>query len=158
LTVLFLDKDNAARSILAEALLRRLGGGAFDVYSAGRAPAAKIDAHALETLGQAGCDVEPLHTKSWTEFAAASAPGLDIVVTLAEALKDGPFPAWFSNPVHAHWPFPDPVQEDGDAARRAAFRRLYGAMEQQILKMTALDLDGLAADDLRQRLRSIAPE
>jgi arsenate reductase len=76
-----------------------------------------------------------------------------------EALKRGPFPIWFSDPVYVHWPYPDPqVVAEGDMERRGAYRRLYGDLEQQILKLTGMNLKGLSPYALKDRLDAIAPK
>lgn len=143
---------------MAEALLRRLGGDAFEVYSAGRNPAKQISAHTLETLRQAGYPTDDLHPKSWQVFVKPTAPALQVVITMDEALKRGPFPIWFSNPVYVHWPFADPqTVPGGDMERRGAYRRLYGNMEQQILKLAGLNVKDLNPHALKGKLDSIAP-
>lgn len=141
---------------MAEAILRRLAHGAFEVYSAGRAPVQNVSAHALETLKQAGYPTDHLQPKSWNDFVTFSAPNLDVVVTLDEGLKKGPFPIWYSNPVYVHWPFDDPDKAQGDEARQEAYRRLYGTLEQQMLKLAGQDLATLSGGTLKARLQAIA--
>lgn len=154
-----MGERNTARTIYAEALLGRLGGGVFDIHSAGRNPVDQISAHAIETLSQAGYDVANLKPKSWKTFEHYMSPNLDVIITLDDALKNGPFPIWYSNPVYVHWSFADPNKACvDDASCRETYRRLYGVMEQQILKMTGLKLQGLSPSDLRQKLQAIQPQ
>lgn len=157
--MLFVGESNVARTIMAEALLVRLGGDAFEVFSAGRNPAAHIGAHTLEVLQQAGCPTAELRPKSWNDFVTPSAPTIDVVVTLDDALKNGPFPIWYNKPVHVHWSFANPLllaQNDGEL--QGTHRRLYGDMEQQILKLAALNLQDLSPYALQTKLMSIAPK
>ncbi|MCR4378729.1 MAG: hypothetical protein NUV50_11635 [Rhodospirillales bacterium] len=157
--ILFAGEANAARTIIAEALLRRLGGAAFEAYSAGRNPALHIHAHTLETLKQAGYVTDTLSPKSWQEFVRPTAPALHVVVTMDEALKRGPFPIWFSNPVYVHWPYPNPQTVGGDdMERRGVYRRLYSDLEQQILRLTGMNLKGLSSYALKDKLDAIAPK
>ncbi len=157
--MLFVGEGNVSRSIMAEALLARLGGGSFHAYSAGRNPGRQISAHAQEALRQAGYHTEDLHPKSWNEFVSYTGPAMDVVVTLDNGLKNGPFPIWFNTPVYVHWPFADPqTASHEDLARQGAHRRLFSEMEQQIRKLTALDLKGLRGAALRAALMSIAPK
>ena len=156
--MLFVGEANSSRSIMAEALLNRSGGGAFRVFSAGHKPANILSAHTLETLKQAGYDTSALRPKSWNDFVTPSAPTLHVVVTLDDALKKGPYPIWYSSPVHVHWPFINPqAVAGGDAELKGAHRRLYGDMEQQILKLLGLDLTGLEPAQLKTKLAAIAP-
>lgn len=76
LNVLFLCTHNAARSILAEALLNHLAAQEevprFRAYSAGSSPREHQQPHplALQTLAHAGISTQGLRSKSWDEFAA----------------------------------------------------------------------------------------
>ena len=141
---------------MAEAIAGRIVRQAVSPYSAGREPASVVSAHALETLKQAGYDTEGLEPKSWNSFVNFSAPSLHVVVTMDDALKNGPFPIWYSSPVHVHWPFADP-EAGGGMDKQEVYRRLYGALEQQMLKLAGLDLSGLDGNALKARLQAIAP-
>jgi hypothetical protein len=79
--VLFLCTGNSARSIIAEALLNRIGTGRFIAHSAGSHPNGKVNPHAQELLQRLGYDTVGLRSKSWDEFAASGAPELDFVFT-----------------------------------------------------------------------------
>ena len=52
--VLFLSRRNAARSQIAEALLRYIGGARFQALSAGSRPGGTVHPQALETLRRHG--------------------------------------------------------------------------------------------------------
>jgi arsenate reductase len=65
--VLFLCTHNAARSQMAEALLRHYGGSRFEVSSAGLAPTA-VHAFTRTVLEEIGVDTRMLHAKSLSEF------------------------------------------------------------------------------------------
>jgi arsenate reductase (thioredoxin) len=64
LNVLFLCSGNSARSIMAEAILNRLGMGKFKGYSAGSHPKAAINPHTSTVLRKSNFEVSRLRSKS----------------------------------------------------------------------------------------------
>ena len=72
--VLFLCTGNSARSIMAEALLNKLGRGKFKAYSAGSFPRGEVNPHARTIVENLGFDGSEFRSKSWDEFAAPGAP------------------------------------------------------------------------------------
>ena len=82
--VLFICRDNAVHSIMAEALLKRWGDGDFYGFSAGIKPSAVIDPYTLELLKEGRVWRSDLHPKSYLEFFRRDAPLMDFVITLGE--------------------------------------------------------------------------
>ncbi|MGA3251261.1 MAG: low molecular weight phosphatase family protein, partial [Paraburkholderia sp.] len=78
--VLFLCRENSARSIIAEALLRELAGHRFEVFSAGSEPAARVHALAIAQLRPGISDLGLLTPKSWLEFTGEWAPRMDLII------------------------------------------------------------------------------
>ena len=66
--VLFLCTGNSARSQMAEALLKHLGGEAFEVFSAGTKPQSEVNPFAIEALKDKGIPSEGLYPKLVNEF------------------------------------------------------------------------------------------
>jgi len=158
LNVLFVCTENSSRSIMAEALLNKLGRDHFRGYSAGSHPLGYVSALALEILTETGYDTEPLRSKSWQEFETFQAPRIDAVIMLCDAVQKERSPIWYSNPVTVHWPFVNPDDMQGDEREhRNAFRHFFGDLEQQILKLTGEPLDGVRGAALKARLTAIAP-
>jgi protein-tyrosine-phosphatase len=112
--VLFLCNSNAARSLIAESLLKQLGRERFAAYSAGSAPTpgGQSDPRTIEVLRSAGLSTDGLRSKSWDEFGGASAPHMDLIVTLCDEAAGETCPVWPGHPASAHWSHPDPCAED----------------------------------------------
>jgi protein-tyrosine-phosphatase len=154
--VLFLCTGNSARSILAEALLSRLGAERFRAFSAGSQPKSQPHRLALDLLRERGHDVPGLRSKSWNEFAAPSAPVLDFVFTVCDNAAREACPVWPGQPITAHWGIEDPAAVTGDeAGRRRAFRKAYAELEERIESFTSLPLEELDRVSLLSQLREI---
>jgi protein-tyrosine-phosphatase len=127
--VLILCTANSARSILAEAILNRVGAGRFRAYSAGSHPRGIPNPRAIELLLSLGYPIDDLRSKSWDEFAQPGAPQMDLVITVCDAAAAGEAcPLWPKSqnghaPLKAHWGIPDPAGVSGGVeAERAAFK------------------------------------
>lgn len=154
--MLFLCTGNSARSILAEAILNRLGAGKFRGYSAGSHPAGEVNPLALHLLRKASYDVSKLRSKSWDEFAAPGAPKLDFVFTVCDDAANEICPIWPGQPMSAHWGLPDPVNAQGtEAERNLAFADTMRMLTQRIDIFVNLPFDRLSKLSLQEQLDEI---
>jgi protein-tyrosine-phosphatase len=156
LNVLFLCTGNSARSIMAEAIINRVGMGKFKGYSAGSMPTGKVHPMALELLNRLNYDTSNARSKSWEEFAAPGAPELDFVFTVCDNAANEVCPIWPGQPMSAHWGMPDPVAVEGDETQRAlAFADCYRMLNNRISIFTSLPLTSLDKLSLQRRLDDI---
>jgi len=154
--VLFLCTGNSARSILAEAILNRLGEGRFQSHSAGSNPAGLVNPVALELLMARGYPTDPLRSKSWEEFAGVEAPTMDIVFTVCDSAEQEACPAWPGHPMTVHWGVPDPAAVQGSyAAKRQAFEDTYRLFHLRLGRLVSLPLESLDRAALRRELDKI---
>jgi protein-tyrosine-phosphatase len=103
--VLFLCTGNSARSIMAEAILNKLGAGKFRAYSAGSQPKGQVHPETARLLQSLGYDTAGFRSKSWGEFARPGAPALDFVFSVCDNAAGETCPVWPGQPMTAHWVF-----------------------------------------------------
>jgi arsenate reductase (thioredoxin) len=154
LKVLFLCTGNSARSILAEYLLRRMGGGRFEVFSAGARPTGVVNPLALKVLRERfAIDAGAARSKSWEELKDVS---FDFVVTVCDKARES-CPIWPGQPIVAHWGSEDPAAVEGDlATRERAFVRVALEIKHRLSLFCALPMENLERLRLERAVREIA--
>jgi len=126
--VLFVCTGNSARSILAEALLRQRGGGAFDVSSAGTEPRG-INPFTRRVLAEVGIDASFARSKSVNEFLDER---IDYVITVCDQARQV-CPVFPGEHETLHWGLADPAAVEGtDKEKMAAFRRTATELDSRI--------------------------
>jgi arsenate reductase len=154
--VLFLCTGNSARSILAESVLRKIGAGKFNAFSAGSQPKGNVNPMALDVLVGHKFPTEGLRSKSWDEFAGAEAPQLDFIFTVCDNAAGESCPVWPGKPMTAHWGIEDPAAvEATDAEKRIAFTTALRYMKLPIAAFAALPLESLERISLTAKLQEI---
>lgn len=132
--VLFVCVGNSARSIMAEALLRQIGGETYEVHSAGSAPKG-INPLTLRTLERAGLTVDGLRSKSLDEYTGQR---FDYVITLCEEAQEA-CPVFPGVQDALHWSYDDPAAAEGsDDERARAFDRVFRQLSERIRTLTVL--------------------
>jgi arsenate reductase len=131
-TVLFLSTGDAARGIMAEALLRHKGGDRFTALSAGYAMLPGVHNMTAELLKSEGISLDGLHAKGWNEFFNSSRSLLvDVIVTLSEEAR-AHCPQWPGDPVRVHWPVDDPLASSDEDAREWKFRKCFSTLQNRV--------------------------
>ena len=154
--VLFLCTRNSARSILAEAILTRVGEGRFNAYSAGSEPADEPMPEVIERLRVLGHDVAKLRSKSWNEFTGPNAPRMDFVIALCDSPQGQICPDLGEKFVTAAWPLPDPADFRGSAIERTTLlNELYAMARRRVEIFTSLPFASLDRMALKKRLDEI---
>jgi arsenate reductase (thioredoxin) len=157
--VLFLCTGNSARSIIAEAIMNRLGQGKFRAFSAGSQPKGEVHPYAADLLRKLNFDVSGFHSKSWQEFSRPGAPQLDFVFTVCDNAAAEACPVWPGQPMTAHWGIPDPAAATGnEAERRLAFAEAYRMLNARISIFVSLPLRALDQLALQKRLDAIGKD
>ena len=160
--VLYLCTGNSARSILAEAILERMGSGQFRAYSAGSFPRGEIHPAALNLLRDLDHPTDHLRLKSWDEFTGTTTPQIDFIFTVCDNAATETCPIWSGQPMTVHWGLPDPAAVEGsDDDIAQAFSLTYHLLSKQISAFTQLVIDSSYKAELLSQLvaigSSIAP-
>ncbi len=156
--VLFLCSRNSARSVMAEAILNKLGEGRFRAYSAGSEPSPEGPMpEVIAQLSALGHDVSALSSKSWNLFMEPDAPRMDFVITLCDILAGQVCPDFGETMITAAWPMPDPAKFTGNAAERATLlNELYAGLHRRIGIFASLPIAALDRIALKARLDELA--
>ena len=154
--VLFLCTGNSVRSILAEAILNRIGAGRFAGFSAGSYPKSEVNPHAFALLRRLDYPVDGLRSKSWDEFARADAPGMNSAFTGCDNAAGEVCPVWPGQPVTAHWGIADPAAATGSPADiDRAFQNAFRALNNRIQLFVSLPIASLDRPALQRQLAEI---
>lgn len=138
--VLFVCTHNSARSQMAEALLERDGGPAFEVQSAGTEPS-RVNPYAIRALAERGIDRSAARSKSISGFLDQP---FDYVITVCDHAREA-CPIVPGARTTLHWSLDDPSSVDGsDADKVAAFRRTRAEIEARLGPFIELALRGSA--------------
>jgi arsenate reductase (thioredoxin) len=118
--ILILCTGNAARSPMAEGLVRHDAGDRFEVFSAGTRPS-HVRPEAIAVMREVGIDVSGHRPKHVDEVAGQC---FDYVLTICDNAKES-CPIFPGNAVTIHHNFEDPGATPGSEAERMAhFRKV----------------------------------
>ena len=154
--VLFLCSGNSARSIMAEAVLKRLGAGKFNAYSAGSDHVGELNPYAVELLQQFNHPIGELRSKDWREFEKEGAPQIDFVVNFSQTTAGQERPVFGGDHINAFWGIPDPVKFEGsEVEKRAHFADIYGRIHNRVDIFVNLPIKALDRLTLQTRMDDI---
>jgi protein-tyrosine-phosphatase/DNA-binding transcriptional ArsR family regulator len=127
LRVLFLCTHNSARSQMAEAILRSMGGDQVEAFSAGSDPT-EVDPNTIAVLRELGIASTPLHAKSLAIFVGQP---FDYIITVCDRVRDL-CPVFPGDPKQVHWSFADPAVVEDPDSRLTAFREVARELQTRI--------------------------
>lgn len=121
--IMFVCKQNARRSQMAEGFARALGGDRVQVTSAGLAASA-VDPLTVQAMAEVGIDIRQQVSKPLSDFRPED---FDVVISLCGCGVSLP-PAWVTRDYFADWQLEDP--EGGDME---TFRRVRDQIRQRVV-------------------------
>jgi arsenate reductase len=133
--VLFVCIHNSARSQMAEALLKEIGGEKFEVESAGIEPG-KLNPLAVAAMADIGVDISKNPTKKVFDMSAQGRV-FDYVITVCDETGAELCPTFPDATKRIHWNFSDPSAfqgtHDEKLARTIAVRKEIEAKVKQFV-------------------------
>jgi len=134
--VLFLCVANSARSQMAEGLLRHLGEGRFEAYSAGIEPSG-IHPLAIEVMREIGIDISDQSSKPVSQFLGRLHFGY--IITLCRWDEER-CPTSFPDVSHRlHWELPDPAAAP-EEQRLRSFREVRDRLKELVEELVAQEI------------------
>lgn len=128
LRVLFLCTHNSARSQMAEGLLRSMGSGRIEAFSAGT-EVTRVHPLAIAAMAEEGIDISDQRSKHLDEYRGDR---FDYVITVCDRASES-CPVFPGAPERIHWSIPDPSGTAGPEKRRLkAFRDARGDLRARI--------------------------
>ena len=154
--VLFICSANSARSIMAEAILSKLGNARFTAFSAGTAVGRGVNPQTVDILRRKGHSTDGLSSKPLERFQQHGAPPMDFVFTVCDMSAAEECPPWPGHPLTGHWGLPDPARATGSQTERAkAFDLTYEALRRRIEAFAGLPFAALDRRELQARIDAI---
>jgi arsenate reductase len=154
--VLFLCTGNSARSIMAEAIMKKKGFPNFAADSAGSHPSGTVRPEAIHQLEKAGLSTDDARSKSWDEFSGPVAPPLHFVFTVCDNAAKEVCPFWPGQPMTAHWGIPDPAAVQGTPQEiDRAFSQAFSVLDRRISLFLCLPLATLDSFALQKEIDNI---
>ena len=130
--LLFLCTHNACRSVLAESIARHIGGGLWQVASAGSHPAGQVHPDTLSVLTEKHLPLDGLQSKNWDDVSGFNP---DIVITVCDQAAGESCPVWFGRAIKAHWGLPDPTKEADADRKRQRFKQVISTLEARLQRL-----------------------
>lgn len=128
--VLFLCTGNSARSQMAEAFLRKLGGEKYEAFSAGMEPKG-LHPMTVQVMKEIGIDVSGQQSKGIKDIMGRNTYD-DAIVVCRKAEDDCPKLSADARRIH-RWIFEDPVRAEGtNEEKLAKFREVRDQIEARI--------------------------
>jgi arsenate reductase len=132
--VLILCTGNSARSQMAEGILRRDGGEAFEVDSAGVKPSL-VRPEAIQVMREIGIDISGHRSKAVDEFAGQE---FDYVITVCDNAKETcPIFPGRAERIHQRFEDPPPPGAGSDDETMAIFRRVRDEIREWLQSLIA---------------------
>ncbi len=151
--ILFICTHNRCRSILGEAITRKLCGDNIQVKSAGSAPASNVHPETLKNLERHNYDTQGLVSNSWDDLGGFIP---DISITVCDNAAKEVCPLWLGESIKIHWGLPDPTHNDiSENKKQDAFDHVIATLEKRIKKICQIDFENSSETEIKNIFNQI---
>jgi arsenate reductase len=145
--ILFVCRDNGARSLMAETLMNEIGKGLFAAQSAGIAPRADVDPTVVILLKMLGFDtVASAKTNGLDKVSSNSAANFKLIAVLDEGVGEASLPAFSGVPTILHWPIADAGED------RIGLMETYEAVNELVNALIKVRVEDHDAESVKAAL------
>ena len=154
--VLFICTHNSARSIIAEAILNKIGKNKFVAFSAGSSPKSMINPNTIKFLKSQGYETDYLRSKNWNEFANLNSPKIEFIFTVCHSAAKEACPIWPGHSISTNWGVEDPSSIGGTEKEvMNAYLNCYEILKNKIVRFVNLRLEEFDQTRLKNKLIEI---
>jgi len=151
--ILFLCTRNAARSVMAEAIVNQQGRGRFRAFSAGTDPAREVRPEVLRLLKKMDCNAEAAYAKGLQDLLWANMPELDFMITICDQEVEKTCPVWPGHPTTALWPLADPgALSSGTRPAETDYAETFRCLREELGSFMSMPKNQLDRMSLRNSL------
>ncbi|BCK26493.1 arsenate reductase [Vibrio cholerae] len=148
--ILFVCKHNASRSILAEAIAKKILPRHFQIASGGSHPKGQINPRIAQYLEMHGFDASEFHSTSWEERLSFHP---DLIITVCDTMHNETCPNWLSAGIRVAWDL-EPLPNDD--ASISEFNKecdnIYASLTRRIEALATIDFQKLDSEKIKQHV------
>ncbi|MCW8328787.1 arsenate reductase ArsC [Photobacterium sp. SDRW27] len=153
--IMFTCRDNACRSILAEAIAQKCLPERFEVASAGSEPVGELHPYIESYLDDMGLNPDDFHSKSWDELTGFKP---DIVISFGESQHSeiDASPNWGAGGIRVNWELYTPIESGMSKDEfEEQYRQVSASLKRRIDKLGAFYFEKMMHDDICHELEKL---
>lgn len=151
--IIFVCRDNACRSILAEAIAQKSLPERFEVASVGCDPAGELHPYVESCLDNMGLNPDDFCSKSRDELAGFHP---DIVISFCDSTHDNPCSNMFPGGLRVNWELYTPIESGMSQWEfEDQYRQVSNSLQRRIDRLGAFYFENMVQDDIYSELHKL---
>lgn len=151
--IVFICRDNACRSILAEAIAQKSLPDRFEVASAGCEPAGELHPYVESRLGDMGLNPDDFCSKAWQELAGFNP---DIVISFCDSVHDNHCLNTLAGGIRVNWELYTPIETGMSQDEfEQQYRQVSDSLQRRIDRLGAFYFENMMQEDIYHELEKL---